>query len=409
MSKWYKVLFYTLLIGGFSWANESAETPAPIAVEEEFSLDDLDEEPSSQPAKHPHHGRGAGGPSAMPKIRVIADFTVESFLGAEPDTILPEQQASQFSFSSNHNFVVLALSKGPNLRFSVEVTDLVYWNLFMKLHPKVSVEFGKIAIPFTPMSFHQIYGGIVEKPLANGAGRGILVPRDWTEYGVQLNTNLVDNALYSLDSKLWVSNGLVGYTEFTNQTVDFTGGAGRDWDNNLEKAVGLRLDNTFASLYKVGLSAYHNNWTDEKKGDSFGDGSAMTLANIDTDIGYNGIPLPILKQFRISSGFAMMYTGFDAPETGDIPSIPWHYKNASYLEVRNNILQKRFKTELQFRFGTYDDNMDITNSKDLINYNFAFTIRPTPFISITPRYMMNREKVNEVKDDYFILKVQAVL
>ena len=54
--------------------------------------------------------------------------------------------------------------------------------------------------------------------------------------------------------------------------------------------------------------------------------------------------------------------------------------------------------------GDIDNNWDIVNSKDLINYNVALVYELIPGVHLIPMYMWNRERVNEIDDDFLLIK-----
>lgn len=411
-------------------AQDAAEDDTASAVEQELDLDALDEPAGSteedmdldalddgdadrkKPARSGHPGGHPGGLAALKdrfSAGVMVDFNWDFFIG--PDG------GKENSFGSNHEYVLLTFSPVKTLRLSMEILALTYWDLRWQVGRRTALKFGKLALPFSPLVFHQLYGGIVEKPLAQGQAEPILVPRDWTEYGIEVDNRWVDEYGYGLDTKVWVSNGLnASYSENDIRAADGTVRLTSDIparDRNLDKAIGLRINNTFAGgVVRLGLSGYTCKWAPDLESDSwFAAGDRVWLGNVDVTLGYGFIPAPVLKRLRLMGAFAVLttqstYVNRTSADSWIDYRVPSYVQHASYVEAT---VQVRTWLDLQYRFGMYDDNTVYYTSRDLINHNVAVYIRPNKYITIVPRYYRNMERVNEAQDDYFLLKAVVQL
>ncbi len=370
--------------------------------EEEISLDDLDdldeEETTPKKKEDGHPGGHPGRSKAHMEAVVAVDATLEHFMGEDGDRI---------SFSSNHEFLVLALAPNSKVRFLIEVIQLTYWELLYSINPRTSFKFGKLAIPFGPIFFHQILGGIVEKPMPNFGGRQFMLPIEWSEYGIAIERLWLDTYAWNLKTKAWITNGLQadGKINLADKTIDFTSGAGAKTDNNNDKAFGLRLQNKFYGKYSLNFSFYTCRWDsdeDDAADTPAYEGDRVIIGNVDAELGYASIKLPVIKNFRFKGQYALLRSNSTQRTASKNETIPWHNKSASMFEATYNGFNKWF--DLQFRCGTYDDNWDIDNNKDLINYNIALYYKLAGGVTIIPRYMWNFEKVNETKDNLFFIK-----
>jgi len=364
--------------------------------EEEFSLDDLDEEDGGE-VHSPSVARGRPGGSHIEAI-VVVDWTLESLWAKKKEV----------SFASNHEYVILGLEPNPNSRFVIELIGLTYWEFIYSLSKDTKLKLGKIAIPFGPIFLHQVLAGIVEKPTTGGGQTHFIVPHVWSEYGAGGSHRFVDNFTYSVETEFWIVNGLEGEVRVADQTVEFSG-AIKVRDNNLDKGFGFRIRNKYKGKYSLNFSFYTSKWANDRIDDEgallekFYEGDRLWLGNIDFEIGYNAIPVIFLKNLKFIGEYAAIRTHSTQKlsNTND-NRVPWHTKTADLIEITYNGLQKWF--EVQFRYGTYDDNRNITNSRDLHNFNIALTREVASGIHVIPMYMWNREAVNEIDDDFFFIK-----
>jgi len=385
-------------------SSDTGHKNTALVEEEEFSLDDLDEEESSstesassQAAQGKSGGHGGGHGNKIEAI-VAVDGTLDGYLGKK----------KELSFGTNHEYVLLGFEPHPHISFLIEIIEVVYWEFNYSFSKNSRLKLGKIAIPFGPLFLHQILAGVVEKPVVGGGARHFMVPHVWTEYGIGYYQRFIDSYAVELAGQFWLTNGLQGEVKPADRTVEFTKEP-PSWDNNLDKALGVRLTSRWWGKYALNFSFYTCKWADDllkesgELAEDFYEGDRMVLGNVDVELPYNMIPLPFLKNFKYRWEYALMRTRSTQLEpSGKDLRVPWHNKNADLIEVTFNGLHKWF--DLRFRYGTYDDNWDVTNSRDLVNYNLAAVFKIAPGIEFIPMYMWNRERVNEVKDDAILVK-----
>lgn len=371
-------------------------------VEEEFSLDELDKEPAGgheeAPAGGGHGGGRPGGGAQHLEAIVVVDATLDAYLGDK----------KELTFGSNHEYIMLGFEPRPHIRFIIEVVEQVYWELQYSFNANNRVKVGKLAIPFGPIFLHQIMAGLVEKPLVGGGARQFMVPLTWAEYGLGYYRRMIDHEAVELTVEFWLTNGLQGEVKVADGTVDFTKEPG-DRDNNLDKAFGFRLNSRWFGKYGLNTSFYTSKWADDKLSESgkllenFWEGDRMYLGNVDLELPYNMIPLPFFRNFQAKYEYALMRTRSTLRDaSGKDFRVPWHNKSTEMIELTYNGLHKWF--DLRFRYGTYDDNWDVLNNRDLLNFNVAAIFEISPGIQFIPMYMWNRERVNEIKDDAILVK-----
>jgi hypothetical protein len=250
-------------------------------------------------------------------------------------------------------------------------------------------------------------GGLVEKPLPGGNGRALMVPDDWAEYGLGADHRWVDHPAYSLQTRFWVTNGLQGMRRVADQSVDFTSSSGDSRDNNLDKAFGLRIVNQFAHAFNVGISGYTCAWAADREADptfaeSVLESDRMYLGNVDCQVGYNAVRIPVLRDIRLRAEYALMRTMASADSLGN-GAVPWHTKTAGMVEVTWRTPVRWL--EARWRCGHYDDNTIVRNSRDLFNHNVSLDVNIREAVHVIGTYFWNREAVNESRDDYLLLKV----
>lgn len=378
---------------------ESEQTDENISEEEDFSLEDFDEEEDEE-ASNKNRFEG-----------VKERFHVSVLTGLNLEMNLGHTDNQQVSFSSNHNYFLLSISPSPLVNFTAEISENIYWDFLWRFGKKTGLHLGKLAVPFGKLPFHNLYGGVVERPLQNGEGISLLIPRDWTEYGLQLDISLLDFTQYALQSKFWITNGMRGFDiDTVMQTINFTIGGGDDWDNNYDKALGFRFDNTFFSgRYQLGISYYTAKWSDFKPGEKwFFSGDRVTLFNIDARLDYNAIPIPILRNLRVTGGIAFLQsrsTQTDEFDPDILLHIPWFTKTADYLDFNLKTFSDKFI--LITRMGRYDDNTSVTNTNDYSHLVFGFSFKPIPYLNFISRYFILREKGAQISNDYAM--IQAVI
>jgi len=382
--------------------------------EQEVNLDELDapapDSARDQPAPAPaadsaRPGRGPKRPSGHPGLlggrleaAFVTDATFEVFAGEERNEI---------SFSSNHEYLILGVKPGERMRFAMEIIERVYWAFEYDFTPRFTFKVGKLPIPFGPLFLHQVLGGLVEKPMPGGGGRMLLVPEAWAEYGLEADNRWVDAAAYSLESKVWVTNGLQGTVDMANQTVDFTGSGGEVRDNNADKAVGLRLTNRFFGAWALSLSGYTCVWAAPDPGDAgmwdqITEGDRLVLGNADAEMGFGAIPVPVLRDLRLRGQYSLLRTRSTYRAASQDNTVPWHNKSASTVEATWRTPWRWL--HLRYRFGTYDDNWNVRNSRDLVNHNVSLEFRFRENVTLTPTYFWCRERVNEKRDDFLLVK-----
>jgi hypothetical protein len=326
---------------------------------------------------------------------VVVDGTLEHMFSKKEES----------TFHTNHEYLIVGFEPHPNVRFLIEVIEVIYWEFQYSLSPRSKIKVGKIAIPFGPVFLHQVLAGVVEKPLIGGGQRHFMVPHVWAEYGIGWDQVIYDGFAYNLKGKLFLVNGLNGQIRQEDRTVEFSTSTAGLQDENRDKGIGFRINQKFYGKYALNFSGYSSMWANEnenKQGEYFYEGDRMYLGNVDIELGYNSIPLPLLKNMRIRAEYALIRVRSRQNIAGARSHIPWHNKSANLLELTYNGFHKWF--DIQFRYGTYDDNWDVVNNRDLVNYNISLYMELLPGIHIIPMYMWNREKVNEVDDDFFFFK-----
>lgn len=363
--------------------------------EEEFSLDELDEESEEESQN-----------SSSALMSIIKRLKINAMFDFSFDAIIGNHDEKKPAFSSNHQYIILGINPTEKIRLSAEITNLIYWEYYLKANERLSFKLGKLPSPFSSLFFHQLYGGVIEKPMVVGPNRSLIVPRDWSEYGIECDWRIIDKSAYSLLTKIWVGNGLKGdVTDYNPGTQSINMKLNGGLDNNYDKSVGIRLENNlFNGKLKIGLSGYTSKWEEDRECDyNFLDGDRVYLANIDVDIPRHLVNVPVLKNLRLKGAFVLSKTTLTHGNVDNkCMSAKNMIKTASYGEVMYYGLTKWL--DLQFRFGTYDDNTKIINSQDLINYNFAIYLHPNPYLLLVSRYYINHERVNEKKDDYLLIK-----
>jgi hypothetical protein len=238
-----------------------------------------------------------------------------------------------------------------------------------------------------------------------------LIPRDWTEYGIQFDVKLIDFTKYALQSKLWITNGMRGSDiDTVLQTVDFTVNGGDNWDNNYDKALGFRFDNSFLSgRFQLGISFYTAKWSNFKPGEKwFFSGDRVTIYNVDARLDYNTIPIPVLRKLRVTGGIAFLESRSTQTDEFDkevLLFIPRFTRTANFIDFNLKTFSDKFI--LSARIGKYDDNTSVVNELDYSHYVFGFSFKPIPYIQFISRYFILREKEEQLSNDYMM--VQAVI
>jgi hypothetical protein len=232
-----------------------------------------------------------------------------------------------------------------------------------------------------------------------------MIPEAWVEYGLLLDRRWVDTYAFGLTSKLWVTNGLQGSVDLPGRTVDFTSSGGEVQDNNIDKGVGLRIESTFLGKIRLNLSGYTCKWAadpDAMPTEEFLLGDRLYIAGVDAELGYTLVPAPFLRDLRVRGQYVMLRT-HSTQRTATLDNrVPWHTKDGSFVEVTYQGYRRWF--DLRYRFGTYDDNREVRNSRDLLNHNVSVVLRPARGLTIIPTYMWNQERVNETRDNFFFIK-----
>ncbi|MFQ5572258.1 MAG: hypothetical protein ACE5G0_21490, partial [Rhodothermales bacterium] len=134
--------FITFLVGGFLAGQALAQETDTTEV---LGFDDIEEE--APPA--------AGIASWIDMIHISGRFD----LNLEVESPAKEGDVRESRFRNYHKFLFLKVTPNDRLTLEAEVLDLSYYEVKYQLPNGLSVNFGKIWVPFGATPFHHHYGG----------------------------------------------------------------------------------------------------------------------------------------------------------------------------------------------------------------------------------------------------------
>jgi hypothetical protein len=206
------------------------------------------------------------GPHIAPDFRIYFDLVLASQPGQR-----------DFTFDTNHQFLFLEIAPTPEISFSFDVSSAPrFFELDYQLNPRIQLRAGKIWIPWDDLSPHNIYGGRVNVSKLQISGGAAFLPDIWTDLGVGIRFTGMDTAALKILADLYMVNGFgsggkdpsadtanppEAYPSFS----DLPSSA----DNNRDKAIGGRVQATFARRLSVGASVYTGRWNAQNAPESY--------------------------------------------------------------------------------------------------------------------------------------------
>ncbi len=375
-----------------------------------ITLEDIEEEPldtvSSSDRRQPRHRNIKRVEERRVRIHIMADLTIGYFMGNRDtmyngDSISQIYDSSQLAFSSDHHHVLISAHTPSNVFATFEVVSRAFWEVGYKTG-LFSAKFGKLPIPWGHMHYHHIFGGLVEKPAYKGAGTSMLVPGDWAEYGIGIDGILMDTYPFLLKTNVTVTNGLRIYPNafIADTTIDFGRAVSQHLDNNLDKAIGLRVSSRFYSAYSLSGSFYTSKIAEDNivKDATLFHGDRVYAGEIDAAASYNSMPWAAARNLEVKAGVALLRAQSES-------NVPLHYQGAGFLEANYRVLPDMVR--IQGRFGLYDDNTAYVTSRDLHNYTVAVYYSPFDNIEITARYIWSTEREQKRENNLFRVRFFA--
>ena len=331
------------------------EVPPALGGEEEVvvDLDSLEEEESApSPAEEAggaggHHGHG-GGDFKPPKFKLFFDFITEY-----------EFETKNFQFTRDHAHVMLELTAADWLTFRGDIAfEPEFYEVVFQIKSVAEFRVGKVLVPFGQNEFHHLIGGRVDK-------ESLFLPTVWGEYGFAFKHFVFDGDVVAFDYALWVINGFKETTG-ANGNPEPSRSDGGFTDNNKMKGVGLRPALHIGRSVTLGTSWYFDAW--DSKSENY-----MLIYGVDLELGYDLIPVPVLRNLRIRAEAAWadirMPTGrnpYHGIFAGELNGILPNYgiRRSGYnIEVSYRILNWLF---FRYREGLLNDDSRITNKNDLL-------------------------------------------
>ncbi len=233
--------------------------------------------------------------------------------------------------------------------------------------PDLSVEFGKIIVPFgDTRRFHHFYGGV------QGYGaKGVMFTNLWAESGANLKWKLAESEVETY----WVDS-----IQDDSTTAD--PGLQSTVEPRTIQAGGFRWTAGVVSGVTGILSGYRGEYQP---------GKAVEIAGLDlfSEYGVWG-----MKHLRWSYGVANAWMR-KSSVSGDF------VKRGDYLELATNSFGSG---EARVRYGTYIDNDKVRTKNDIQSLNVGYSL-PVDVLRVLTEYQWNYESVNEIDNDLFRIMV----
>lgn len=290
------------------------------------------------------------------------DLTTES---TNPD----RPKAREHHLDNNHFLFFIKAKASPKVSFMGELVKQSFYFVDYLVRPDLTVEFGKIIVPFgDTRHFHHFYGGV------QGYGaKGVMFANIWAESGANLKWQLAQSELETY----WVDS-------IQDDSLTADPGLQSTVEPRTIQAGGFRWKTEVISALSGVLSGYRGEYQP---------GKAVEIAGLDlfADYGFWG-----LKHFRWSYGVANAWMR-KSPVSGDF------IKRGDYLELATNLIGSG---EARVRYGTYIDNDKVRSKNDVQSLNIGYSL-PVDVLRVLAEYQWNYEAVNEIDND--LLRVMVSL
>jgi len=322
------------------------------------------------------------------KIKLYMDFVYEDILeGAETDeNDNPLVRNSEGTFSSHHEFLLVHAQPTDKLLIELDLKFEYYYNITYFFTPDISLQVGKMQIPFGGIEDHAMYGGkVYEDP--NG-----IMPNYFTDYGIALHHKVVNSGIFSAAYDLYVNNGFQDIQGRANFD-----GIGFSHDNNDKKATGLRISSLLGGYVNVSFSGYHDYFDDDGHNRlalwGFDAGTHMGLGNV-----------PVLKDLNIK--FGILRGDVEAEDNNNKSGLIFDsaYHTKGYY---GELSYRAFKPlKLVLRHGTLDPDDSVEDDGDLETFAVQAIYDLTKHLQLWGMYQWNKEQyVDEFDNDYFMVKL----
>lgn len=353
--------------GGEETASAAADTGEEVAVD----LDALEEEESPAAAGHDHGGSGHPGGDAhvgnspkMPKLKLFFDLLIEY-----------EWETSLFQFTRDHAHVMLELTATDWLTFRADIAfEPELFEGIFQLGKVGELRLGKILVPFGQNEFHHLIGGRVDQD-------ALFLPTVWGEYGAAFRHFVYGGEVVDFNYALWVINGFQDIKDRDGNPILPASSDGSLRDNNQMKGVGLRPTLGIGRSVILGTSWYLDAW--DPKNENW-----MLIYGVDVELGYNLIPVKVLRDFRLRAEFAWAevklptgqnaYHGIFAGEGfGILPN--YGIRRSGYnLELSYRPIKI---LTIRYREGWLNDDSRVVNQNDLLVHEpgVLVTLGPVQF------------------------------
>lgn len=300
--------------------------------------------------------------SAMNKFSFMGrvDLTTET---SNPD----RPKARENHLDNNHFLIFLKAKASPKVNFMGEIVKQSFYFVDYMARPDLSVEFGKIIVPFgDTRHFHHFYGGV------QGYGaKGVMFANIWAESGANLK--------WKLDQ-----------SEFDTYWVDSIQDDSTTTDPSLQSTVEPRTIQAGGFRWTTGVVNGVTGILSGYRGE-YQPGKAVEIAGLDLFSNYGAWGL---KNLRWSYGVANAWVR-KSTVSGDF------IKRGDYLELATNLIGSG---EARVRYGTYIDNDKVRSKNDIQSLNVGYSL-PVDVLRVLAEYQWNYEAVNEIDNDLFRLMV----
>jgi hypothetical protein len=247
---------------------------------------------------------------------------------------------------------------------------------------------GKIWVPFDDLSPHNTFGGKTNISRI-GFGTSVFLPDIWTDLGLGVKWVPLDLPKYRLETQAGVFNGFAaGGTDpygTTHSYPKFSDSSTSALDNNLDKAIALRVSNKLFGMWSVAGSYYTGRWNDQIETTP----ERIDLFGIDSQLRVRGTEL--------RGGWAVMKVGLEQDTA---------FRGGAYGELSQGFDRER-KFMASIRAGTLqlDDRvLDITD-QTLVGVSFIYAPKPVYLSLEYTRDLLVREN----KPAYNLLIARIVL
>lgn len=223
------------------------------------------------------------------------------------------------TFDNIHGMLLFEIVPTPQLQFNVDLgmtgANAIprFYELAYQATPRLQIRVGRILIPFDDMVPHNIFGGRINvSKLSPPGSTDQFLPDIWSELGVALKYQLVDSMAFSMAAHAYVVNGFGG----GGINPEPSGSGGTEYpvfrspqttDNNVDKALGGRVQMTFARRLSIGGSVYSGQWSDADSGTPrrvlmYGGDGQLRLGALEIRAGWAGMTVGLTDTSFLRGG-----------------------------------------------------------------------------------------------------------